>query len=59
VVGVSTVTRQAGAACELIVEAITTTRTDFATVRSMEQVTLTMTRTPAGWRVADATGAGL
>jgi hypothetical protein len=59
VVGVSTVTRQAGAACELIVEAITTPRTDFATVRSMEQVTLTMTRTRAGWRVADATGAGL
>lgn len=59
VVGVSTVTRQPGATHKVVVvEAIATTRTDFATVRSMEQLTLTMTRTRTGWRVADAAGAG-
>lgn len=43
----------------LVVEAIATTHTDFAVLHSFEQVTLRLTRTRAGWRVAAAVGAGL
>jgi hypothetical protein len=59
VVGVSLDTRRTGTARRLVIEAIITTQTDFAAVRNFEQINVTVTRTPSGWRVTDATGAGL
>lgn len=41
------------------VELVRTTRTDFATVRNFDRMTLEVANTRDGLRVADAHGAGL
>lgn len=59
VLGFSVDTRRTGTARTLVIEAIITTRTDFAAVRNFERINVMVARTPSGWRVTNATGARL
>jgi hypothetical protein len=52
-------TASATATVRVLVRLTVTTRTDFATIRTLEKATLTLVPSAGGWKVDHALGAGL